>query len=65
MVTSRGKRQSSCSCGIARNRNTENQTAFASYLAELKKQGITTGERFRELRDQWLKQHKKPESEET
>ena len=65
MLTASGKRQSSCSCAMVRNSNTENQTAFASYIDELKKQGITTGERFRELRDQWLRQHRKPESEET
>lgn len=62
VITVSGKRQSSCSCAMERKNNiTEYQTGFANYLAELKSQGITTGERFRELRDQWLRQHKKPE----
>jgi hypothetical protein len=44
---------------------TEYQTEFANFIAKLHRKGITGGEQFRELRDQWQREHKNSTSEET
>ena len=57
-ASSNSSRQPSCFYGERKKTATEYQIAFANFIAELNRKGVT-GEQFRELRNQWQKEHRK------